>query len=233
MPNVETVLRDHVTLNVDCIDRIYLNAFVPRLQRPENLWWFLTKHRGWPVVSPVLLKRLSDEFIARIHGFAKRNNVPIVKFEKGARKEDVAQEHLARFKAQEGVVMIGVAQEQVGGFRYYQKGRRGRAERRSGRPPCYAFFRGQVHVNQYYFYIFDRNFGLCFIKFSSYVPFGVKLWLNGHEWAKRQLDGLGIRYDALENGFFACDEPDTLQDVCDELGAQHIEAFFRKWLSRL
>jgi hypothetical protein len=53
MPNIETLLRDHVTLNVDCIDRLYLNGYVPRLQRPENLWWFLTQHRRWPVPSPV------------------------------------------------------------------------------------------------------------------------------------------------------------------------------------
>ena len=60
MPNIETLLRDHVTLNVDCIDRLYLNGYVPRLQRPENLWWFLTQHSGWPVPSPQLLKLASN-----------------------------------------------------------------------------------------------------------------------------------------------------------------------------
>ncbi len=65
MPNVETILREHVTLNVDCIDRLYLNGYVPRLQRPENLWWFLHEHRGNPVVSPVLLKHMVDSFFRR------------------------------------------------------------------------------------------------------------------------------------------------------------------------
>ena len=50
MANVETLLRDHVTLNVDCIDRIYLNGYVARLQRPQNLWWFLHEHRKNPVI---------------------------------------------------------------------------------------------------------------------------------------------------------------------------------------
>jgi len=54
MPNVETLLRDHVTLQVECVDRLYLNGYVPRLQRPENLWWFFTKHRECPVLSPQL-----------------------------------------------------------------------------------------------------------------------------------------------------------------------------------
>src|SRR5262249_35220190 len=111
MPNVDSVIREHVTLNVDCIDRIYLNGYVPRLQRPENLWWFLHEHRQKPVVSPVLLKQLSDAFIAKIHAFAKQHELEIVRFEKGASKEQIANEHLAEFKQDEGVVMIGVAQE--------------------------------------------------------------------------------------------------------------------------
>jgi hypothetical protein len=234
MANVETLLRDHVTLNVDCIDRLYLNGYVARLQRPQNLWWFLHEHRKNPVVSPVLLKQLSDRFIAAIHGFASRNRVPIVRFEGGRRKEEIAREHLNRFKGAQGVVMIGVAQEKVGGFRVVQKGpHRRRRTPPNGKAPCYAFYRGDVYVNQYYFYILDRDFGLCFIKFSSYVPFGVRIWLNGHEWAKRQLDQRGIGYEALDNGFLSCDDPKLLQEICDALGPEHVEAFFRKWLRRL
>jgi len=41
MPNVETVLRDHVVLQRDCIDRLYLNGYVPGLQRPDQLCRFL------------------------------------------------------------------------------------------------------------------------------------------------------------------------------------------------
>ena len=60
MPNVETLLRDHVTLKVDCVDRLYLNGYVPRFQRPQNVWWFFTKHRGCPMLSPALLKQMTD-----------------------------------------------------------------------------------------------------------------------------------------------------------------------------
>jgi hypothetical protein len=233
MPNVDTLLRDHVTLKVDCIDRLYLNGYVPRLQRPENLWWFFHEHRGDPVLSPVLLKRLSDAFVKKVGAFASRNRVPVVHFEKGARKEDVARKHLARFKGPEGVVCIGVAQEKVGGFRLTLKGKRKPEQRRSGRPPCYQAHRAQLFVNQYYFYILDRDFGLCFIKISSYVPFGVKVWLNGHEWVKRQLEAQGIAYEALDNGFLSCKDAGALQEIADSLDAEDIERFFRKWLRRL
>ncbi len=234
MPNVERLLREHVTLNVDCIDRIYLNGYVARLQRPQNLWWFLHEHRHKPVISPVLLKQLSDAFIAAIHGFAQRHAVPIVRFAKGPRKkEDVARDYLARFEHDEGVVLIGVAQEKVSGFRFVQRGPRRRRRAPRGGAPCYSFYRGDLFVNQYYFYILDRDFGLCFIKFSSYVPFGVRVWLNGHEWAKHQLERRGIGYEALDNGFLSCEDPDALAKICEALSPEHIDRFFRKWLGRL
>ncbi len=184
MPNVQSLLRDHVGLSVDCIDRIYLNGYVPTMQRPGNVWWFLHEHRGHPIVSPALLKQLGDAFVGNIGSFAERENIPIVSFERGTRKEDIARKHLASFKPSEGVVLVGVAQEMATAFRAYQKGpRRRQRTPRGGHAPCFAFYRGSVNVNQYYFYILDRDFGLCFIKFSSYAPFGVRVWLNGHEWA--------------------------------------------------
>jgi len=231
MPSVDSILNEHVTLKVDCIDRLYLNGYVPKLQRPENLWWFLTEHRGCPVVSPILLKKLTDDFVRKIERFIKQYEVPVVHFNKGDKKEEIAREYLDCFDEEQGVVMVGIAQEKVSSFRSYQKDRG--KPRRPGQPPCYAFYRGSVQVNQYYFYILDRDFGLCFIKFSSYVPFTVRIWVNGHEWTKRQLDQAGIGYQALDNGFLSCDDPEALQNMCDSFSAEHIEVFFRKWLRRL
>jgi hypothetical protein len=230
MPNVETLLRDHVTLQVDCIDRLYLNGYVPLLQRPQNLWWYFVKHKDCPIPSPVLLKKWVDSFVADIRGFAARNRIPIIQFERHERKEDVARRRLTRFRHREGVVLVGVAQEKVNGFRTYQKNRRTHQQRRDGKPPVFAFYRGSIDVNQYYFYILDRDFGLCFIKFSSYPPFNVRVWLNGHEWAKRQLDHRGIAYEDLDNGFLSCADPARLQRTCDSLRPEDIDAFFRKWL---
>ena len=87
-----------------------------------------------------------------------------------------------------------------------------------------------VYVNHYYFYIDDAEFGPLFIKVCSYAPWGIKFCLNGHEWAKRQLDNRGIVYEALDNGFLSCAEPERLQQVCDSLGPEQIERVFRKWL---
>jgi hypothetical protein len=234
MPNVETVLRDHVVLQLDCIDRLYLNGYVPSLQRPDQAWRFLRCHRGHAIVSPASFRKMAETFVAAIHDFAERHRIPIVHFEHGQRKEDVARSRLARFRGKEGVVFIGVAQEKVSGLRAVQEGpRRHRRTAPGGQPPPFRFYRGAVHVNQYYFYLLDRDFGLCFIKFSSYVPFGIRIWVNAHEWAKRQLTAQRIRFEELDNGFLSCADPVRLQQICDCLGAENIDGFFRKWLARL
>jgi len=79
----------------------------------------------------------------------------------------------------------------------------------------------------------DTLASLCFIKFSSYPSFNVRVWINGHEWAKRQLDHRGIPYAQLDNGFLSCADPPQLQHTCDALSSDHIDAFFRKWLRLL
>jgi hypothetical protein len=234
MPNVETVLRDHVVLQLDCIDRLYLNGYVPSFQRPDQLYRFLRWHRGHPFVAPTLLKKMSEGFVADIRAFAERNRIPIVRFERGERKEDVARRRLTRFRHREGVVFIGVAQERVSAFRNVMKGpRRHHRTPRGELPPTFLFYRGAVDVNQYYFYLLDRDFGLCFIKFSSYAPFGIRIWVNAHEWAKRQLARRHIRFEELDNGFLSCADPAALQEICDSFSAEGIDAFFRKWLRRL
>ena len=137
------------------------------------------------------------------------------------RKDDVAKEHLARFKGKEGVLFVGRAQE---------KARVVRTERRfhNGRP--YAWLvRTTAMVNQYYFYCVDEDFGPFFLKFCSYFPYNAKLCINGHEYVKRQLDAKGVKYEALDNGILSCADPEKLQAICDGLSPERIDALLRKW----
>jgi hypothetical protein len=97
----------------------------------------------------------------------------------------------------------------------------------------FDFYRAKVPVNQYYFYILDADWGPFFIKFSSYVPFGARLCINGHEWAKQQLKKRAIAYESLDNGFLSCEDPARLQAICDQLSADDVDRLFRRWLGRL
>ena len=104
---VADVLAGHVTLEVECIDRMYLNVYIPKLQFPEDVVCFLRKHRNNLIASSALLEPISREFVTALHRFARDHDAPMVDFAKGQRKDDVAHEHLARFEGTEGVLFIG------------------------------------------------------------------------------------------------------------------------------
>lgn len=85
----------------------------------------------------------------------------------------------------------------------------------------------------YYFYVQDADFGPAFIKVATYMPYPVKVCLNGHEWAKQQLRQAGVAFEALDNGFRSCADPAHLQTLCAQLGPDQVQAFFEKWVARL
>lgn len=225
-PNIETIIRDRVTLTIDCIDRLYLNGYVPRLQTSGQLCWFLKEHLGNPIPSPALLRPLHDRFVRDVAAFAEAGQIPVVHFERGQRKDDVAAEHRARFTKAEGVVFSGVAQERASAFK---------ARKLTGneRGVLFEFSRQSVFVNHYYFYVQDRAWGPGFVKVGTYLPHPVRVCLNGHEWAKQQAQRAGIGFTSLDNGFLACDDPARLQAICDRLGPADVQRFFDRWQARL
>lgn len=221
------VLAEHVTLEVECIDRMYLNVYVPKLQYVGGVVSFLRKHRGNLFASSALLDPISRVFIGALHAFAQDHAVPVVDFAKGQRKDDVAHEYLTRFEGTDGVLFIGRAQEKTPVFRTEKR-------RNPITGKTYPWIvRSTAMVNQFYVYAVDDDFGPFFLKFCSYFPYNAKLCINGNEWAKRQATKAGIAFEALDNGFQSCDDPKRLQRICDRLGPTHIDRLLRKWLAVL
>jgi hypothetical protein len=224
---VAEILREHVTLEVEGIDRMYLNVYVPQLQRELGVATFFRFHRGHRFASSVLMDPISKSFVAALEEFARRGKVPVVHFRKGQRKDDIAAEFFRRFTATEGVVFIGKAQEKTPVFRTERR----RNEKTGATYPWLV--RSTAMVNHFYIYCLDRDFGPFFLKFSTYFPYNAKLCLNGHEYAKRQLQQKGIDFQALDNGVLRCGDPKRLQAICDGLSAQKIDDLLRKWLRLL
>lgn len=83
MPNVHEIIRDHVSLSITCVDRLYINGYLPGLQTSGQLCYFLKEHLGNPIPSPALLGPMHDTFVAGVNDFASRHDIPIVQFERG------------------------------------------------------------------------------------------------------------------------------------------------------
>lgn len=199
--SVAEILDHHVTFQLECIDRMYLNVYVPALQCESGVVKFFRSHRGHPFASSALMDPMTKSFVAGIERFTKQEQIPIVQFRKGQRKDEVMAEHLARFDKPEGVVLLGKAQEKTPVFRTEK---RRNAETGKSYP---WIVRSTAMINHYYWYCLDREFGPFFLKFASYFPYNAKLCLNGHEYAKCQLRREGIGFKALDNGFVSCETP--------------------------
>jgi hypothetical protein len=226
MANVDELLRGHVTLEVECVDRLYLNGYVPALATGAGLVSFLRDQLGKPIPSPALLGHITTRFRDSVKTFAEERGIPVVAFERGERKDDRAQRLRRERGVRDEVVFIGVAQEKAQAFQGRPRPERG--------PGWFDYTRDKtVYVNHYYFYVDDVEFGPAFLKVCSYAPWSLKLCLNGHEWAKRQMEKLGVAYEALDNGFLSCADPEGLQRVCDSLGPPDLDAFLSRWLDRL
>ena len=222
MATIPELLDGHITLEVECLDRLYLNGYIGKLATGPGLFFFMQDQLGKPIPSPVVLGQISEKFREAVKVLAEQEGVPVYQFRHKERKDDIANRFRRRRKVRDAIVFIGVAQEKAQAFN---------GKKVNGR---FQFDRDKtVYVNHYYFYIDDEEFGPLFLKICSYAPWSVKLCLNGHEWAKRQLDKRHISYEALDNGFLSCSEPVKLQEICDALGPEDIDRVFRKWLRRI
>ncbi|MGH3237471.1 MAG: hypothetical protein ACRDOH_30290 [Streptosporangiaceae bacterium] len=219
----------HVTLDVSCLDRLYLNGYVAKLQTPGGVIYFFHDHRGKPIVSPALFEPIGEKFRRDIKDWAQANGVPLIRFAAGERKADVMAPYLeaAAATGRSQVVAVGCAQE----FQLVWTARKRDTD--PGMCPQFSFTKEQRRVSVFYVYIFDEQMGPGFIKICTYFPYPVKVWVNGHEWAKRQALAAGIGFTALSNGFASCDDPAGLQQICDRFGPGTVQVWFERWMARI
>jgi len=225
---VNDVLDGHVQLDLDCLDRVYLHGYLGQLQVGGQVVQFL-RHRGFPVPSPACLQQIGDGFRRSVASFADANHIPVVRLKSTDRNIDVMRRYLdsAARQGRSQVAAIGVAQEPQRVFISRQR------DTDPSKPPQFSFDKKDRRVTVYYFYLYDADFGPAFIKVCTYCPWPIKVWVNGHEWAKQQAARTGIGFTELSNGFAATDDSAALQAICDRLGPGTINVFFQRWLARL
>jgi hypothetical protein len=105
---VADVLRDHVVLELEAIDRMYLNVYVPHLQTVRAVVGYLRVHRGQRFASTAAVVPMSESFVRNIEQFVNDEVIDLVSF-KRERKDDVTQRYLRRFRKREGVLYVGKA----------------------------------------------------------------------------------------------------------------------------
>jgi hypothetical protein len=228
MTAVATLLARHVTFQLDSVDRLFLAGYIPQLQHEGGLVRFLLD-RGYRIPSPAGLGHNHDRLVADLERFVAERNIPLVRFGKGQSKEEVARPYLADAieQGREGVVLVGKAQERVAGWRGFKDRT---SALHSEAHPHFTYRRQALFVDHWYCYIADAEWGPGFIKLCPYAPYGIWAYLNGHEWAKRQLAKAGVGFVALDNGLRSVDDPSAARRICARLGHGHVRGFLDRWL---
>ena len=120
--NVAELQGENVVFELECIDRMYLNLYVPQLASAPGVAAYFRGYKGHRFASTKEAVAMSEGFRRQVFDFAERHGIPIIRFEKGMRKDDVMHKRLRKFKAREGVVFIGIAQEKARVPRTIRKG---------------------------------------------------------------------------------------------------------------
>jgi hypothetical protein len=153
MADYATLLRDQVTLTCRSIDRIFLQAYVPKLQSVGLVCRFLRWQRGFTIPSSAAFGKIGAAYVAEVHRWAKANDVPVHYFAKGENKEQLARpllEAAARLGGGGRVVLVGIAQERASVWRSWKaKGHEHAAH------PHMEWGRQMAYVNHFYFYLWD------------------------------------------------------------------------------
>src|SRR3979409_2800743 len=100
------VLRDHVVVEAEAIDRMYLNVYVPHLQAVGAVGGYLRVHRGQRFASTTAVTPMTEAFVRNIDQFVDREGVDVVAFQKWQRKDDGTHKYLRRLRPSEGVRLV-------------------------------------------------------------------------------------------------------------------------------
>jgi len=190
--------QEHVVMELECIDRMYLNAYVPQLTTEGGIAAFGRGYLGHRFASTKQAIAMTEAFVKAIHALIQQEDLELVHFQKGQRKDDVFHQKLRHFKKAEGVVFVGVAQE---------KNRLPRTTRKAtpngGTIPWIMY--STIMVNVYYFYCLDRDFGPFFLNFCSCFP------MIARSAAVRRGDNVVVFPGACRSDWLAVVEADKLE----------------------
>lgn len=235
--SVSSVLAGHVSLRVASVDRLGIAGYIPKLSYEGGLVKFLLHraaqaHFAVNIPSPALLGHNHDRMVADLERFVARRDLPVVRFKGGDVKELIARPYqlAAAAAGREGVVLVGKAQERQMAWAGYKDHN---SKLSTAGHPHFSFSRQSRVPDQWYFYLWDHQWGPAFIKLSGYAPYPSWLSCNGHEWAKRQLAVAGVGFAELDNGLWRVDDPQAAHRVCARLSAGHVAALIGRWLPEL
>lgn len=199
--------QNSIVMHYACFDRIVLNARIPAFMDGARAMGFLSQHRGLFPVQKSHPVKISTDYEKWVGELAQSGQCPLLVDPEG-RRDKFMEPYFASAQPDQ-IVGIIKAREPV------------RILTAVGSQGKSTHLEGKLRwVNQYNYYIQDRQFGPLFVRISPYFPFTARVCLNQHDWIANRLRQQGIEIQQRDNSFVACCDPSALQTVADALSAQ-------------
>lgn len=230
MERLSTVVGQAVQFIYTCWDRMVLNGYLERLQRPEYLVHFFHDIVGIACIEPAVLEQRTNAYKAWVRRITEERGIPVLPAPpKGVRKEDFVQPYYRRLAGDHGVACVLTSLEQGRTFVSYTP----RWKVASGDANYRVIKSCRKRFLHYYWYVLDPVMGPMSIRVASYFPFNVTCYLNGHSFVARELQRDGIHFRQADNAFLGVADVAALQAAADRLSAALLQRRCNYWVRRL
>ncbi len=229
MDRLSDLFGDAVQFSYTALDRIVLNGYIERLQRPENLVYFFHDVVGIKCIEPAVLMSRTDRYRDWVRQYTADRDIPVFQAPKGERKEDLVLPYYERLAEGEGVACVLTSMEQGRTFVSYTP----RVAPKSGDSTYRIIKACRKQFLHYYFYILDRVMGPMSLRIATYLPFNVTCFLNGHSFMAQELTRQGVAFDKDDNAFLGAADLTALQAAADHLSSEILRERCDYWTSRL
>ncbi len=229
MEQLLDVLGNTVQFFYTCWDRIVLNGYIERLQRPENLIHFFHDVVAISAIEPAVLEQRTNAYKAWMRRITDELGIPVVTAPHGVKKEELVEPYYRRLRDEEDVACVLTSMEQGRTFVSYVP----RWKVPSG-DANYRFIKAcRKQFLHFYWYVLDPVMGPMSVRVASYFPFNVTCYLNGHSFVAQELTRAGIRFRKFDNSFLAVEDVPALQAAADRLSASVLQRRCNYWVRRV
>jgi len=223
------LLGHHVQFSYTALDRIVLNGYIERLQRPETLVHFFHQVAGVSCIEPAVLSQRTDRYKGWVRSYTGDHQIPVLPAAKGQRKEDLVLPYYRRLQGAEGVACVLTSMEQGRTFVSYTP----RFAPPSGDPNYRLIKACRKQFPHYYFYVLDPVMGPMSLRVATYFPFNVTCYLNGHSFIAPELTRQGIAFQKEDNAFLGVADVAALQAAADRLTPEVLRQRCDHWAEQL
>jgi hypothetical protein len=189
---------------LSCFDRVIFKGHLPISNGPalEGFVDCVLKIR--PCDFMAFAERQSQTLVDRARRAAEEAGVEY-RFLKGSHRKDKLVDEISRQRSDlvEGLIAVSCCMECCPSFKLvYGRGR-----------PRLVDARRQQRV--LYFYSLDPQLGLISIRLTTWFPFTIQVYVNGHSWLARELRARRLGFNLQDNAFTALDDPEAAQELAD------------------